>query len=170
MEKLIFEDLPSTNTPINSTNLNRLQDNVETAINNKVEDILESDSTTTAPSIRVVNEALGNLNILGATASNSGSIVIGKLGIEWGQVSVTSAETGSEIQGITIYTGQTEITFTNKYKNAPQVPTFWRGAYSNQLTTVSGSTSTTGCTIYGKLLTASSTRTVGYFVIGEIAE
>lgn len=33
MEKIIFEDLPSTNTPINSTNLNQLQDNIENNIN-----------------------------------------------------------------------------------------------------------------------------------------
>lgn len=33
MKKITFEDLPSTNTPINSTNLNKLQDNVENAIN-----------------------------------------------------------------------------------------------------------------------------------------
>lgn len=37
MEKIIFEDLPSTNTPINATNLNLLQTNVETAINSVVE-------------------------------------------------------------------------------------------------------------------------------------
>ena len=29
MEKIIFEDLPSTNTPINSTNLNKVQTNIE---------------------------------------------------------------------------------------------------------------------------------------------
>ena len=35
MEKIIFEDLPSTKTPINSANLNLVQDNVENAINDK---------------------------------------------------------------------------------------------------------------------------------------
>lgn len=29
MEKIIFEDLPSTKTPINATNLNKLQTNIE---------------------------------------------------------------------------------------------------------------------------------------------
>ena len=29
MEKIIFENLPSTNTPINASNLNQLQTNVE---------------------------------------------------------------------------------------------------------------------------------------------
>lgn len=35
MEKIIFEDLPSTNTPINAENLNKIQENVENEINNK---------------------------------------------------------------------------------------------------------------------------------------
>ena len=33
MEKIIFEDLPSTKTPLNAENLNQLQTNVENAIN-----------------------------------------------------------------------------------------------------------------------------------------
>ena len=33
MQKITFEDLPSTNTPINATNLNAIQTNAETAIN-----------------------------------------------------------------------------------------------------------------------------------------
>lgn len=33
MEKINFENLPSTNTPINAENLNLMQDNVENAIN-----------------------------------------------------------------------------------------------------------------------------------------
>lgn len=33
MEKIDFENLPSTNTPINANNLNDMQDNIETAIN-----------------------------------------------------------------------------------------------------------------------------------------
>lgn len=33
MEKIVFEDLPSTKTPLNANNLNTIQENVETAIN-----------------------------------------------------------------------------------------------------------------------------------------
>ena len=29
MDKITFEDLPSTNTPINSNNLNKMQTNIE---------------------------------------------------------------------------------------------------------------------------------------------
>lgn len=34
MKKIKFEDLPSQNSPINATNLNQMQDNIENAINN----------------------------------------------------------------------------------------------------------------------------------------
>lgn len=37
MEKIIFEDLPSTNTPINANNLNQLQNNIENEINGIIE-------------------------------------------------------------------------------------------------------------------------------------
>lgn len=37
MQKINFNDLPDTNTPINSSNLNQLQTNVENAINGIVE-------------------------------------------------------------------------------------------------------------------------------------
>lgn len=33
MKKIVFEDLPSTKTPLNAENLNKFQENVETAIN-----------------------------------------------------------------------------------------------------------------------------------------
>jgi hypothetical protein len=33
MEKIIFEDLPSTKTPLDANNLNKMQENVENAIN-----------------------------------------------------------------------------------------------------------------------------------------
>lgn len=36
MDKINFQDLPSTETPINSSNLNLLQENVETSINTKI--------------------------------------------------------------------------------------------------------------------------------------
>lgn len=41
MQKIPFEDYPSTNTPIDGSNLNQLQDNVENSINSLKNDILE---------------------------------------------------------------------------------------------------------------------------------
>ena len=51
MEKINFENLPLTNTPINAENLNNLQDNVKNAIP-AVIDNLESDSATDALSAK----------------------------------------------------------------------------------------------------------------------
>lgn len=45
MQKLIFEDYPSTNTPIDADNLNLMQDNVEEAINEIVEEGTNTDGT-----------------------------------------------------------------------------------------------------------------------------
>ena len=42
MTKITFEDLPNTNTPINASNLNAVQDNVETAINSGDSDVIST--------------------------------------------------------------------------------------------------------------------------------
>lgn len=39
MEKIIFEDLPSTKTPLNAENLNNLQNNIETYVNNNINEL-----------------------------------------------------------------------------------------------------------------------------------
>ena len=50
MQKITFEDLPSTNTPINATNLNAVQSNVEGAFKNT-----QSNSTTDTYSCNYIN-------------------------------------------------------------------------------------------------------------------
>lgn len=63
LEKIIFEDLPSTNTPINATNLNKMQSNIENAINSggSVSDTLEvQDTTKIAPSIRLTEKIIND--------------------------------------------------------------------------------------------------------------
>lgn len=40
MEKIIFEDLPSTKTPLNATNLNKIQENFEESINKINDEII----------------------------------------------------------------------------------------------------------------------------------
>lgn len=65
MEKITFENYPSTNTPISADNLNLLQTNVENGI-------------------------IGLINIVSITAFE-GNIKIGNIGIEWGTLDVTPA-------------------------------------------------------------------------------
>lgn len=123
---------------LSAENLNQMQENIENTISN------------------VTSE------------SSIGNATTGKLGVEWGQVEVTSGESGTTAQGTTIYVGQTDITFKNKYKKNPQVITGWRSGYYNQISTYASSVTTTGAKINGYLSSANSTRTVGYLVIGEI--
>lgn len=52
MEKINFQDLPSTNTPINASNLNQMQDNIEDSLTYKNDilfawDDVETDGTYT---------------------------------------------------------------------------------------------------------------------------
>lgn len=51
MEKIIFENYPSTETPLNANNLNQLQDNVEEALSDLNEDIEESITEATEKNI-----------------------------------------------------------------------------------------------------------------------
>lgn len=61
MTKITFEDLPSTNTPLNANNLNTLQDNVEDAIDDVAGDIPTVDSSTSTSSTNPVeNQAITN--------------------------------------------------------------------------------------------------------------
>lgn len=61
MTKIPFEDLPSTNTPLNASNMNQLQDNVEDAIDIVAGDIPTIDSSVSTSSTNPVeNQAITN--------------------------------------------------------------------------------------------------------------
>ena len=77
MQKITFEDLPSTNTPLSANNLNTMQSNIETAINGKVVDSLTGSSTTEAPSVHAVNGGLSDLvkNVLTGDETNKAASV-----------------------------------------------------------------------------------------------
>lgn len=57
MQKINFQNLPNTSTPLNATNLNLMQDNIESAIEDvesvipAIENSLDSDSTTNGTSV-----------------------------------------------------------------------------------------------------------------------
>lgn len=70
MEKINFQDLPSTSTPLNSTNLNQMQDNMEDAII----PIKLIDISNTAPSTATTGDMFYNTTdnkIYTATATNT---------------------------------------------------------------------------------------------------
>lgn len=68
MQKINFKNLPSTDTPINATNLNLMQDNIESAIEDvedtipTIENSLDSDSATNGASVHAVNEKFSAIN------------------------------------------------------------------------------------------------------------
>ena len=61
MTKITFKNLPDTSTPLNASNLNTLQDNVENAINTVAGDIPTIDSSVSTSSTNgVENQAITN--------------------------------------------------------------------------------------------------------------
>lgn len=78
MEKINFEDLPSKDVPIDSTNLNLLQTNVENSINGTSlfegstnEDVTLSDNVTNYNYIEVTLERNGLFKIIKINPSNA---------------------------------------------------------------------------------------------------
>lgn len=78
MQKITFQNYPSTNTPVSADNLNLLQTNVENGISDLV-NIVSSGAVT-------------------------GNVKIGNIGIEWGTVSVTPSSGSNPYYGSTAVT------------------------------------------------------------------
>lgn len=136
MAMITFEDLPSTNTPLNAANLN----------NN-----------------------FNELNNILSSGSESGRVKIGNIGIEWGQVNVTSGTSSSTSGGLTFYTALSDdINYLNSYSKAPSVSLTWAGNYINEHTLFTTSRSKTKFKAGGYLFTSGSTRTIAYLVIGVL--
>lgn len=86
MQKIPFEDLPSTNTPINATNLNTMQTNVEVAMKNTytssttdtyncnyINGIVESGSNANGYYTKYIDGTLICKNYFGPITTNGGS-------------------------------------------------------------------------------------------------
>lgn len=129
----------SGGTPLNATNLNAMQ---QFLLDNQAE--------------------------LGDIANGSGSVKLGKLGVEWGTISVTSSEEGTSAQGTTLYQANTTLNFKNIYVKNPRVLTNWGGAYTNQIYTFANYITATNCNIGGYVSSSNSTRTIAYLVIGQV--
>lgn len=88
MTKITFENLPSTNTPLNASNLNQLQTNVENAIDSVENELIEKTDykyiKATISAVQTISsDSLVNLNTLdgdttdGAITLSNGTFVIG---------------------------------------------------------------------------------------------
>ena len=113
-----------------------------------------------------LNEANANLNEIIPiinTASNSGTIKIGNVGIEWGTVSVTPDSGNGGV-----YYGATYVTFQNTYKNAPSMLANSAVGYTSivNVSTIGVTPTSGGVWVY---CTSQTARNYRYFVVGELA-
>ena len=80
MQKINFQNLPNTTTPINATNLNAIQTNTETAINGVASDVSDVASTLSTLSTNVSNYVDGTTrrgNIKASSVDTTGNATIG---------------------------------------------------------------------------------------------
>lgn len=99
-------------------------------------------------------------------ATREGTILIGDMCIEFGQVSITSGTSTAQ----SVYKGTADITFANKFTHTPCIVTSFSGTYDNMKACGSSAGTTTGATIWARLSTASATRTVQWMAIGMLAQ
>lgn len=86
MQKINFQDLPNTTTPVDADNLNDLQDNVENAIDentNNIGDITTLETTDKTNLVNAINENTENISgfgkLLWEGSFTTGSITINGL-------------------------------------------------------------------------------------------
>lgn len=106
-------------------------------------------------------------------ADDEGCVVIGKLAMAWGTVSVTSGTSGSASGGVTTYAGSNTVDWSSlhgiTFKNKPSISLTWGGNYANQVSVSTYGTTTTSVTVYGRMLSSSQTRSIRWFVCGQLA-
>ena len=122
MQKITFQDLPSTSTPINATNLNAIQNNTETAINSVSTNLSNYINGTTA---------MQNINV-------SGRAIAGAFGKSYPITTAnatTTIETGGNGGLLFLYNtwGTCGLYLLNRVYNGPQTNTI------NVITLVSAS-------------------------------
>ena len=77
MEKIIFKNKPNTNTPINATNLNLMQDNVENAINeSSFKNIVQANLGSRTVTTDSTNEGISSSLIIGNKLSMSNNKIL----------------------------------------------------------------------------------------------
>ena len=126
----------SGNTPVNAANLNVMDKGIEDA-----------------------KKAFDSINPIVNTASNSGTIKIGNVGIEWGTVAINPGGNGYASKA---------VLFVNTYKNAPAAVACAGIGYSTITNVGVFGVETASMAVF---LTASGNapRTCRYLVIGELA-
>lgn len=146
MEKIIFEDLPSTKTPINATNLNQLQTNVENAISA----IVESGSNINGSWIKFEDGTM----------------------IWWGSITLETIEITNSFGSLYRTAGNTygNVGFGISFKEKPKIFASLSGNYNAWLSTVGKNATATET---GTIMLVSATNevvweeTISYLAIGK---
>lgn len=150
-------DIPA-NQKVQSSDMNEIKQ-VVNENDDKVGELNDLNTTEKSSIVNATNEVLGGLNglITKSTSDVTGHITIGKIGIEWGIVSITlSGGYGAE-----------NVNFQNTYKNIP-CAIACAGAGTSQITNVGTfSVTKTSCNVFmtGSTTTAKNCR---YLIVGEI--
>lgn len=124
MQKITFENLPSTNTPLNATNMNLLQTNVENAING----IVESGSNTNGDYVKYADGTMicwkqvsGTINITttwgeGYTTGSTNTLALGS----WAETFYATPTVSAIVQrgGLNSWLGSIQSISTTSAGNA----------------------------------------------------
>lgn len=120
MQKINFENLPSTNTPINATNLNAIQDNVETEINSvkntfsrKIIQLVKTQSTDEySPNYNYFSPFNGETTTK-TNVNTSEQLIVGKKSVSYGD------RTSNGVWGINIGSNMNliKVSFSVRYLN-----------------------------------------------------
>ena len=100
--------------------------------------------------------------------SEKGKCAIGDLQLVWGTGTGTAGTTSSTSGGLTTYANSLDVSFGVTFKYDPVVMADWTGNYANQVSIAVTGTSTTGCTIVGRITTTTS-RGMRWLAIGQKA-
>ena len=91
----------------------------------------------------------------------------------WGSVTITTGTTYVDSGSIRSYGGQESFNWNSLYgitfAQPPAVTFTCRGNYGNWVSAGTYSVSTTGCTAFVRLTQASASRTLSWFVCGQLA-
>lgn len=119
MEKIQFKDLPNTDTPINATNLNAIQDNAEAMIKNA-----QNNSTTDTYSCDYLNPKVLYANNTGA---GSGNIQTSDSPLNYSKIVLTIREGSTWFWE---YTFHPKYQATNLAINPIQIGGGWSAVYA----------------------------------------
>ena len=131
--KTIWEDLPSTNTPINATNLNKIENGIETNSNNITTNTTNITNLTPVTLYNNTSGTSDNITLTNDSFSNYTRVKIFGFDNYGNQVNTEFLPAiNKNVELISIVTGSgTHYIFTQEYSFSSTTLTKYRKGYSN---------------------------------------